>query len=72
MQPVGDATFDRGNGGKMKASGDAIHRAADDGRVSHVSLDQLDIGWQVLSPAGGQIVQRAHRVATAKQGFAGV
>ena len=69
-QPVGDAALHRGDGGEMKAAADASQRVAHRGRIGHVAFDQCDARRQVLAPAGGQVVQHAHRIAACQQRLA--
>src|SRR5579871_801604 len=71
-KPVGDAALDRGNGGEVEAAVDAIDRLAHRDRFGDIAFDQLDLGWQIVAFASGEIVEDADAVALPEQRLAKV
>ncbi len=71
-EPVGDAFFDRGDGGEMEAAIDAVQGRGDDHRVRDITLDQGRGGGQVGAVTGGQVIQHADGVVARDQSVAQV
>ena len=71
-EPVGDALFDRGDGGEVEAAVHTFQRLGDRAGSATSPSIQRDAGWQVGAATGRQIVQHAHPVAARDQRIAQV